>query len=57
SEDELRAGLDEYLKVYLGHIPQRALGHKTPREAMLDWYQKSPGLFRADPHNQPGLDR
>ncbi|NNC29448.1 IS481 family transposase [Longimicrobium terrae] len=57
SEDELRAGLDEYLKVYLGHIPQRALGHKTPRDAMLDWYQKSPGLFRADPHNHPGLDR
>lgn len=56
SEDELRTALDEYLKVYLGHIPQRALGHKTPREAILDWYQKSPELFRADPHNHPGLD-
>jgi hypothetical protein len=42
--------------VYVSHIPQRALGHKTPREALLEWYERSPGLFRADPHNHPGLD-
>jgi hypothetical protein len=42
--------------VYVSHIPQRALGHKTPREALLEWYERSPGLFRADPHDHPGLD-
>ncbi len=56
SAEALQAGLEEYRRVYLSHIPQRALGHKTPREAMLEWYKKRPELFRADPHNHPGLD-
>ncbi len=56
SAKELRRGLEEYRDVYLNHIPQRALGHKTPRDALLEWYQNRPELFRSDPHNLPGLD-
>ncbi len=56
SAESLQAGLEEYRRVYVSHIPQRALGHKTPREALLEWYEKRPELFRADPHNHPGLD-
>lgn len=56
SAEELSRGLEEYRDVYVNHIPQRALGHKTPRDALLEWYQKRPELFRSDPHNLPGLD-
>ena len=56
SAEALQAGLEEYRRVYVSHIPQRALGHKTPREALLEWYEKNPRLFRADPRNHPGLD-
>ncbi|HEY0035248.1 MAG TPA: IS481 family transposase, partial [Longimicrobium sp.] len=45
-----------YREVYVNHIPQRALGHVTPRAALLDWFRKRPDLFRYDPHNLPGLD-
>jgi hypothetical protein len=43
--------------VYLHHIPQRALDHKTPHAALLDWFERQPDLFRVDPHNLPGLDK
>lgn len=56
SAEELNRGLEEYRQVYVNHIPQRALGHKTPREALLEWYNNRPDLFRSDPHNHPGLD-
>lgn len=56
SSHELAVGLEGYRQVYLNHIPQRALGHKTPREALLEWFTTRPELFRVDPHNLPGLD-
>ena len=54
--DELARGLEAYRQVYLNHLPQRALGHKTPHAALLEWFDKRPDLFRVDPHNHPGLD-
>jgi IS30 family transposase len=56
SSHQLASGLEEYRQVYLTHIPQRSLGHKTPHAALLEWFQKRPELFRFDPHNLPGLD-
>ena len=56
SSHELASGLEGYRQVYLNHIPQRALGHKTPREALIEWFKSQPELFRLDPHNLPGLD-
>lgn len=57
SAAQLAGGLEAYRKVYLNHIPQRALGHKTPHAALLAWFDKQPELFRVNPHNQPGLDK
>lgn len=57
SSRELSTGLEGYRQVYLNHIPQRALGHKTPRAALIEWFEKRPELFHFDPHNLPGLDR
>jgi transposase InsO family protein len=56
SSHELASGLEGYRQVYLNHIPQRALGHKTPRDALIEWFASRPELFRVDPHNLPGLD-
>jgi transposase InsO family protein len=56
SSRELASGLESYRQVYLNHIPQRALGHKTPRDALIEWFKTRPDLFRVDPHNLPGLD-
>jgi transposase InsO family protein len=57
SGDDLARGLEAYRQVYLHHIPQRALDHKTPHAALLDWFERQPDLFRVDPHNLPGLDK
>jgi transposase InsO family protein len=56
SGDELARGLEAYRQVYMNHVPQRALGHKTPRDALIEWFEKRPDLFRISPHNLPGLD-
>ncbi|MBY9888425.1 IS481 family transposase, partial [Pseudomonas aeruginosa] len=36
--------------------PQRALQHKTPVQALKEWHEKRPELFRKRVYNQPGLD-
>jgi len=56
SSAELRRGLEAYLQVYLNHLPQRALGHRTPRQALYDWFDKEPQRFQFDPHNLPDPD-
>jgi transposase InsO family protein len=53
SSAQLRSGLEAYRQVYLNHLPQRALGHKTPRQALFDWFERHPERFRFDPHNLP----
>ncbi|MGQ9983422.1 hypothetical protein ACUS51_28670, partial [Pseudomonas aeruginosa] len=37
-------------------IPQRALKHISPVQALKDWHAKKPELFKKRVYNQPGLD-
>lgn len=56
SANELAVTLDYYLDLYNGHIPQRALGHVSPLEALKSWREKDPDRFISEIHNLPGLD-
>ena len=42
---DLETTLLNYLKLYDHHIPQRAIGAKTPIQALKEWQQKKPELF------------
>jgi len=55
SAAELASTLQNYLKLYNHHIPQRALGHIAPVDAMTEWCKKSPELFRKKVYKQAGL--
>jgi len=44
------------LKVYNQHIPQKALSHSPPLQAMKNWSQKQPKLFKKCAYNLAGLD-
>ena len=48
--------ITRYLKVYNQHIPQKALGHVSPIQAMKNWSKKRPELFRKRVYNRAGLD-
>jgi transposase-like protein len=54
--DDLEHTLLHYLRVYNNHIPQRALGHLTPLQAIQEWRAKRPELFNNTVNNQAGLD-
>ncbi len=56
SSENLADTITRYIKVYNQHIPQRALGHVSPIQAMKDWYEKHPELFRKRVYNLTGLD-
>lgn len=45
-----------YLKIYNHHIPQRAIGAKTPIQALKEWQKKKPELFVKRVYDQTGLD-
>jgi IS30 family transposase len=57
SAAELESTLRNYLKIYNNNIPQRALGHQTPIQALKLWHEKKPELFTKRVYNQAGLDR
>jgi transposase InsO family protein len=57
SAAELEQTLMNYVKVYNTRIPQRALDHHTPLDALKSWRAKSPDLFKKRPKNLPGLDK
>jgi transposase InsO family protein len=57
SAENLEQTLLRYGYLYNQHIPQRALGHKTPVEAMKDWQKKKPELFHKQVRNHAGPDR
>ncbi|MBK1650440.1 IS481 family transposase, partial [Rhabdochromatium marinum] len=42
--------------LYNQQIPQRALGHVAPIQALKQWYEREPELFSKRPYNLPGLD-
>lgn len=57
SGEHLEDTLLRYVSIYNHHIPQRALGHICPVEALHEWFQKKPDLFVSDVKNLPGLDK
>ena len=57
SSQSLTETIASYARVYNQHIPQKALGHVAPIQALKDWYQKDPELFKKRVYNLTGLDR
>ena len=57
SAAELESTLRNYAKIYNHNIPQRALNHQTPIQALKKWQEEKPALFLKRVYNQPGLDR
>ena len=53
---ELETTLTLYLKTYNHHIPQRALKHQTPIQALQKWRSEKPDLFVKRVYKQAGLD-
>jgi hypothetical protein len=56
SGEHLRDTLKRYVKLYNQQIPQRALKHSAPIEALKRWCHERPDLFWKRPYNLPGLD-
>ena len=54
--DELETTLQRYVWLYNHHLGQKALGHRSPVQAMKDWYAERPDLFRKKPRNLRGPD-
>ncbi len=38
--------LSRYVRLYIHHIPQPALGHISPVQALKEWQEKCPELFK-----------
>ncbi|MFQ5492204.1 MAG: IS481 family transposase [Phycisphaerae bacterium] len=57
SAGDLQQTLEHYCLVYNHHLPQRALGHRTPVQALQHWQQKRPDLFPEKLHDHAGPDR
>jgi len=56
SAAELEITLKQYLITYNNSIPQRALNHQSPVQALKAWQQKKPELFVKRVYEQTGLD-
>lgn len=56
SAAELSMALGHYLQLYNGRIPQRALGHLCPLQALKAWREKEPERFNCEIYNLTGLD-
>ena len=56
SAAELEMTLERYVKTYNQQIPQRALNHLSPVQALKEWQKKKPELFKKRIYNQTGLD-
>ncbi len=56
SAHELEATLMRYMAIYNERIPQRALNHLTPVQALQEWQKKKPELFSNPAYNHAGLD-
>ena len=56
SAAELESTLNNYVKTYNHQIPQRALHHRSPVQALKKWQAEKPDLFVKRVCNQPGLD-
>jgi len=56
SAAELETTLERYLTLYNHHIPQRALNHQTPIQALQKWQNEKPELFVKQVYKHTGLD-
>jgi transposase InsO family protein len=56
SAQDLESTLLRYVWLYNHHLPQKALGHRCPMDAMKQWYAHRPDLFTKQPRNHPGPD-
>ena len=56
SQEALETTLKRYCHLYNHHIPQRALNHRTPIQAMKDWQTTHPQLFIRQVRNHTGPD-
>jgi transposase InsO family protein len=56
SSQSLRETITRYVCLYNHNIPQKALGHIPPVQALKDWQQKRPKLFTKRVYNLSGLD-
>lgn len=56
SREDLQTTLQRYARLYNDHVPQRPLGHRTPRQAMEQWRKNHPEIFVSRLKNQTGLD-
>jgi transposase InsO family protein len=56
SAAQLQSTLRNYREIYNHHIPQRALKHQTPIQALKSWQQKNPELFVKRVYDHAGLD-
>jgi transposase InsO family protein len=56
SAADLEATLNKYVQTYNHLIPQRALKHISPVQALNNWHTQKPELFKNGAYNQPGLD-
>jgi transposase InsO family protein len=51
---DVLATIKRYAVLYNQHIPQKALGHKTPLDSLREWQQKQPELFVRNVRKLPG---
>jgi hypothetical protein len=56
SAADLNSTLKNYLSTYNQLIPQRALKHQSPIQALQKWRSERPDLFVKRVYNLPGLD-
>ncbi len=49
--------LSRYVRLYNHHIPQRALGHLSSVQALQDWQEKRPELFKKKVYNLTGFEK
>ena len=56
SADSLAQTIERYVQVYNQHIPQKALGHIAPIQALKEWHEKRSELFKKRVYNFRGLD-
>ena len=56
SSADLKQTLENYQWAYNHQIPQRALGHVSPIQALKEWQKKRPDLFVKRVYNITGLD-
>lgn len=56
SADDLEKTLRRFVWLYNQHLPQKALNHETPIQALKRWQTSHPHLFKKSVRNHPGPD-